>query len=120
MDVELGSQDLPGECDSFAESLQRLLESRFPHGGLPSLEEAGEITGASQRTVKRRLFEEGITYRELLDRIRFRAARKMLGNTNLSVRDIALELGYSGPNNFIRAFKRIAGVTPSEYRQDSR
>jgi AraC-like DNA-binding protein len=108
--------DLLSHQEGFAESLQRLIASHFSHTESPSLEHAARVTGVSQRTIKRRLFDEGLTYRGILDRIRFESARKMLVESELSVGQIAREVGYSGPNNFIRAFKRISGVTPIEYR----
>lgn len=112
------SGGLPDNAEGFAESLERLLSSRFPNMDLPTLEQAARITDTSPRTIKRRLFEEGITYRALLNRVRFGAACELLSDARFSVKDVALELGYSGSNNFYRAFKRIAGMTPSEYRQN--
>ena len=35
----------------------------------------------------------------------------------MAVKDVSAELGYSNPSNFVRAFVRIAGVTPAEYRR---
>ena len=84
---------------------------------LPTLETLSAIIGVSQRTIRRCLFNEAITYRELLNRIRFDAACAMLDDEKMLVTDIAFELGYSGPNNFVRAFQRIAGMTPSKYRE---
>ena len=39
-----------------------------------------------------------------------------LRRTEKSVLDIALDYGYSNPENFTRAFKGFYGITPSEYR----
>ena len=104
---------------TLAESLRRLLKYRLGNYGLPTLEEAAEMTGMSQRTIRRRLYLEGTTYRKLMDRIRFDSAQEMLVDGGLSVRHIAFELGYSGANNFIRAFRRISGMTPTEFRRIS-
>ena len=43
-------------------------------------------------------------------------AKKLLINTDTSVYDIGLQLGYYGPNSFIRRFKATIGMTPGEYR----
>jgi AraC-like DNA-binding protein len=114
---ERSLEGIPDEQESFSASLQRLLKSQFPHARLPTLEEAADIAGTSGRTLKRRLFGEGVAYREILDRVRFEFAQKRLEDADLPVGDIARELGYSGPNNFVRAFKRVAGMTPTEYRR---
>jgi len=101
----------------FVDSLQRLVASQFDLGRLPTVERLEQITGVSRRTIHRRLRECGITYQRLLDRIRFDAACEMLFVPDICVRDIACELGYSGTNNFVRAFRRMTGVTPGEYRR---
>lgn len=113
-DDELLSKD-----DSFGVSLGRLLTSRLRRPGLPKLDQAAEIVGVSQRTIRRRLNDEGTSYRGIIDRIRFTNACEMLRNSDASVTEIAFRLGYSGPNNFVRSFKRISCVTPSEFRRHS-
>lgn len=58
-----------------------------------------------------------MTYQSLLDEVRSERARLQLRDTETSVKEIAYNLGYSGPNNFIRAFRRQTGLAPSEYRK---
>ncbi len=117
LDQARNDQELLPIDAGFTWSLQRLLEARFPHRGLPTMIAAAEITGVSPRTVRRRLYEDGITYRGLLDRIRFNAAKRMLTETDATAAEIADELGYYGHNNFFRAFKRVSGMSPVEYRR---
>lgn len=45
-------------------------------------------------------------------------AAKMLLTTDLSISEIAGNLGYSNPNKFSSAFKSIIGLSPREYRND--
>ena len=63
------------------------------------------------------LREEGIGYRQVTDRVRFRRARELLADSGLSITGIAHGLGYSGPNNFTRAFRHMSSFTPDEYRR---
>ena len=65
----------------------------------------------------RRLREAGLTYTGLLDEVRLEIAAEMLDEGGKKVRDIAFDLGYSDQANFTRAFRRWAGVSPSEYRR---
>lgn len=44
-------------------------------------------------------------------------AKKMLGNSALSIARIATELAFDSPNYFAKAFKKETGMTPSEYRK---
>jgi len=49
-------------------------------------------------------------------RLKTEAARAMLSSTNLRIQQIADNLGYTNQFNFTRAFKRLTGQSPSEYR----
>ena len=100
----------------FRESLAKIVESRLFLGGLPTLQQVGKMIGLSPRTIKRRLRAEGVTYRFVLDQARLELAKVLLLDPQLTLGDVARELGYSGPNNFCRAFKRLTGVTPTKHR----
>lgn len=98
--------------------IRRILNSVIGLGGdLPSFQFVSEVAGISPRTLHRRLNEEGQVYQKILDEVRVERARELLTGTDDPLKEIAFELGYSGANNFIRAFKRFAGMTPSEYRK---
>lgn len=45
-------------------------------------------------------------------------ARRLLGFTPLSVKEIAARLGYADPFHFSRAFKGATGLSPQAYRED--
>jgi AraC-like DNA-binding protein len=49
-------------------------------------------------------------------RLKIEAARAMLSSTNLHVQEIADKLGFGNQFGFARAFKRVCGMSPSEYR----
>jgi AraC-like DNA-binding protein len=114
---ESGGISTPALPDSFGAMLEILLVPHVLLGQIPSLETAAEIIGTSPRTLRRRLADEGIGYRQVTDRVRFRRARELLADSGLSITEIAYGLGYSGPNNFTRAFRRMSTFTPGEYRR---
>jgi AraC-like DNA-binding protein len=58
-----------------------------------------------------------MTYGGMLDRLRFDTACEMLAIPQMTVKEIAHELGYSGTNNFVRSFRRMTGDTPGGYRR---
>lgn len=61
--------------------------------------------------------ETGENFVEYLNRVRIDNAKKMLNETDSSVKEICFSVGYSDPNYFSRAFKKYAGVTPTEYKE---
>lgn len=62
--------------------------------------------------------ETGQTYADHLQKIRMTEARKWLTDLSLSIKQVAAKVGYSYPANFVRAFKRQWGKTPSQYRRE--
>lgn len=71
------------------------------------------------RTLHRRLAQDGLQFKTLLDELRQQFALEQLRNHN-NMTDIAQALGYSDQANFVRAFKRWTGQTPSQFRRLSR
>ena len=83
---------------------------------VPDLIEAAELAGTSVRSLQRRLKNEGVHFRELVDRMRFEEARRMLAEPSLQVAEIGRHLGYPDAANFTHAFLRWTGETPSAFR----
>ncbi len=104
--------------ESFSSSLETLLKSQLIAAEFcPTYEEAAEICNISTRSLNRRLFKEGTNYRELVSLVRFNQARTLLETEPLmKVETIAMLLGYLQLPGFVRAFKSMAGVSPSRYR----
>lgn len=75
-----------------------------------------ECMGVSTRSLQRYLATHGTSFSELLEQTRILVAREMLTETTMSHRDIARELGYRYDTHFSRAFRRVCGVTPRQYR----
>ena len=57
-----------------------------------------------------------VNFSAYLNEYRIGRAKEMLQSTRLSVREVSLACGYSDANYFARVFKRVTGVTPSEFR----
>ena len=74
----------------------------------------------STSTLKRRLREEGTSYRKVVDELRTQVAIKYLRDTELTVEDIASGLGFRDATNFRHAFRRWTKKTPGEFRRASR
>ncbi|MCQ4264175.1 AraC family transcriptional regulator [Stutzerimonas stutzeri] len=85
--------------------------------GEPRREAVAQALCLSERTLQRRMHDEGSSFQKLLDDTRRDLAEQYLAQPNLAPLEIAYLLGFADPSNFYRAFKRWFGVTPGEYRQ---
>ncbi|KVE99163.1 AraC family transcriptional regulator [Burkholderia vietnamiensis] len=86
-------------------------------GNVPlSLEDMARLMNMSPRTLKRRLHEEGTTFRVLLAQARGAMAETLLGDARLSLTEVAERLGFSDLSSFSQAFKRWYGLPPGTYR----
>ncbi len=103
-------------ADDFAGSLRQVIGSLLPAGS-SGLAAAAEAAGLSARTLQRRLNASGCTYSELLEDARRQAALRLLRDKKIKILDIALELGYSDPANFTRAFRKWTGASPRTARR---
>ena len=59
----------------------------------------------------------GSNFISWLTKLRIEKAKRLLMETDLTIRDIAGQVGYYSTSFFIRSFKKIEGRTPSEYRK---
>lgn len=107
---------LPGP-KRFQDSLAIIIKNHLALGAVPRIDEATTIADVPIRTLQRRLASEGLSYRTVVDRVRLEEARRLLTDPRVRSEDLAMALGYSKTGNFLRAFRRITGTTPREYRR---
>ncbi len=69
----------------------------------------------SERSLRRRLAEEGTSFRDLLQQARQARAQTMLGKSGISLTVAAEQLGYADTAAFSRAFKEWTGVSPGRF-----
>lgn len=62
----------------------------------------------------------GTTYRDYLSECRIEKAKDLLIRCDLPITEIAFAVGYTDMTHFARAFKKIAGLAPSQYKQYSK
>ena len=84
---------------------------------LASAGEAAERLALSERTLHRRLAEEGTRFSALLDSARYARARSLLADRQMTIEAIAMALGFAEASSFSRAFKRWSGVGALEFRR---
>ncbi|HTV86333.1 MAG TPA: AraC family transcriptional regulator [Dyella sp.] len=101
--------------DEIVGSVERLLRSRLREH--PRLTEVARTLHLSERSLRRRLAESGRIFREIHDRVRAERALELLHAGKMSVAQIGIELGFSDPREFRRAFKRWTGMPPQLARR---
>lgn len=99
--------------------LRLTLPSYLDEGG-PAIAQAAEMVALSVRSMQRKLALVGLSYSGLLEQVRFDNAIKLLSNTENKIIDVAFSSGYADPAHFTRAFRRISGCTPREFRDRAR
>ena len=104
---------------SITERIRRLLRSHL-RGEMPSLDEVSRVLGMTPQTLRRRMQEEGQGFQSLKDHLRRDAAIEYLARPDMTLLDIADQLGFSEASTFHRAFKKWTGVAPGEYRHRHR
>ena len=115
--VRGGSRSKPERAshpDDLPTALREVLKGHL-RDGQASLELAAEIVGTSARTLQRQLKDSGTSFSRVLDQARYEVAARMLAEPRNQAIDVAYATGYSDPSNFSRAFRRIAGVSPSRF-----
>lgn len=85
-----------------------------------TLPRVAKLLAVSPRTLQRRLGERQMTFRALHDDVRYHRARDLLARAGHTVDDVAQALGYRDRSNFVRAFRRWSGQSPSAYRAASK
>ncbi len=70
----------------------------------------------SPRSLQRKLQEEGLTFKGLLDEMRRELAIQYVRDSRLPLIEITYLLGFSDSSNFSRAFRRWTGISPNAYR----
>lgn len=98
---------------SISARVRQLLEK---DPGRRSSQWVADELSVSTSTLKRRLADEGTTFRQLRQSCLRESAMLLLLTRSMSASQIATELGYGDLTNFSHAFKRWTGRSPSEFR----
>lgn len=85
--------------------------------GHSSGDAVAEELAMHRRTLNRRLEQQGVTFRGVLDQVRFEVAGQLLADSHMPIDDIAATLGYASVSPFMRSFRRWSGTTPGRWRR---
>lgn len=97
------------------EEVCELVEAEYPDD--LQLDDIARRIASSRRQLQRAFAEIGrTTFRDHLTAVRMKRAAEMLVEGRLTVREVAHRVGYRQPAQFAKAFRRMHGVAPSEFR----
>lgn len=103
--------------EDHASRVRALLLEHVPKG-MTTKEKAARHLGFSVRTLTRRLRDEGVSFRGLLEDVREQLARAWMTDPTTQIHEVAYLLGYSDPSTFHRSFRRWTGTTPTVWRRE--
>ena len=102
--------------DSIVRKCENWLQQNFREP--TAISQVVELAGIPERTLKRRFkAATGASIIAYLQNLRVEEAKGLLEASDLAVDEISFEAGYSDPSFFRRLFKRLTGLSPSNYRK---
>src|SRR5262245_2062931 len=96
-------------------AIENAIAPLLPHGKA-RLDGVAQTLGVSSRTLARRLTAEGLSFGEILSRLRSDLATHYLGEAKLPISQIAWLVGYQGVSAFSHGYKRWTGMNPRRMR----
>jgi AraC-like DNA-binding protein len=111
------------ESDPRGNNLSAQVKAMIGHDfseGFPAFETICRALSMSAPTLRRRLKREGTTFQQLKDEARCDAAKLCLDRPDLSINEVALQMGFTDPSAFHRSFKKWTRQTPGQFRASRR
>jgi transcriptional regulator GlxA family with amidase domain len=103
-------------ADSVVRGCENWLAEHYREVG--AIQQVVRLAGIPERTLKRR-FKTATSHTliEHLQNLRVEEAKRLLESGVMAVDDISVAVGYEDPSFFRRLFKRLTGLSPSQYRR---
>lgn len=115
----MDNEQIVGTHDgTLRQTIELIIDSFSTHVGGPTITSVAYLLDMSERTLRRRLTEEGTSFQEILSSWRLRKAITLLHNPSISINEASEQLFYTNPNNFTRSFKQAFKVSPKQFRDN--
>jgi AraC-like DNA-binding protein len=101
--------------DSLGEQIKWILRRRLT-AGRPDVRSVAQELAMSERSLQRKLTDEGLNFQHLLSETRHQLACEHLADPTLDIVEVGFMLGYEDQNSFYRAFRLWENQTPSAWR----
>lgn len=100
---------------TLTEQIRWVLRRRLT-AGRPDIRSVATELAMSERSLQRKLTDEGLTFQSLLSETRHQLALEYLADPKLAIIEVAYMLGYEDQNSFFRAFRQWEELTPAAWR----
>ena len=110
---EAALADRKGDMSQLRTRVENAISTMLPHGRVFA-EDVARSLGMSERTLGRKLSDEGLSFTEILQQLRRDLAVRYLDDRKLHVSKIAWLLGFRDVSAFTHAFKRWTGKSPRQ------
>ncbi|MDD6240099.1 MAG: response regulator [Eubacteriales bacterium] len=109
------SNRLNGLVNSFSQ-IQDFLKANYTNSGL-SIDDVANELGYSVSYISSILKKNGTSFTKTVTDLRIKKATEILHNPDAKILSVANQVGYSDPYYFSHVFKKLAGMSPEEYRK---
>ncbi|MEM7139071.1 MAG: AraC family transcriptional regulator [Myxococcota bacterium] len=114
---EMAKSELRMVSPRFTTSVREHVVVLFNRGERPTRARVAEAMKLSERTLQRRLSEDGTTFRRVSEEARKERAEVLLRDPSIRVADVAYAVGYDDVTSFTKAFRRWTGKSPTAFRE---
>jgi AraC-like DNA-binding protein len=104
-----------GNPAAFRTTVENTISTLLPHGQAHA-DAVAQKLGMSERTLARRLADEGVTFNEVLQELKASLATRYLEQDGMPISKIAWLLGFEEASSFSHACRRWTGKSPRELR----
>jgi YesN/AraC family two-component response regulator len=110
------SEKFPGEIEGLISVIKTYMEKNY---STTSLEDTAAYIHMNPNYLSRFFKQKtGENYSDYLIRLKMKKALDLMNNHGLKTYHISEMVGYNNPNNFTRAFKKLFGKAPKDYRNN--
>ncbi len=117
LDGVLSPDDVAARASHWLAAYFEHLASGESSATQPQLTELARALCVSPRTLIRQLADRDTSFSELRNTQQLETACKLLADARYTAGEIGLRLGYGDAANFGRAFRRMTGMSPGQYRR---
>ena len=113
---EMAESELRLVSPRFTTAVSEQIAVLFERDAQASRANVASAMKLTERTLQRRLADEGTTFREVVEAVRCVRASALLQDASVRVADVAYAVGYDEVTSFTKAFRRWTGESPTAFR----